>query len=340
MSSWQRFDSVEKLIAKIDGREGTLLICVDAQIDRLYASQLAPLKSRANTHWFTFPPGEAAKGFAEWERALEYFLERKISRDSHLVAIGGGATSDVAGFVASTLLRGITWSVVPTTLLSQVDASIGGKVAINPRFGKNLVGNFHEPQNIYVCNDFLKTLDNKELKSGKGEVLKYAFLSKEIASLIENKAPFEEVVDACAKFKLDLVKRDLHEKGERKTLNLGHTFGHGIEWIYKTPHGQAVVWGMGIIFKLEGREDLVGKWKHFCQLLDISDLVLPWKKSGWKQEDILATMTKDKKNLEGSNVDLIVVKDIGQVTYEARSWQSIVDQLNSKQEAILALSLT
>lgn len=338
MSEWLRHKDISSVISSLESQSGSLLVCIDAQVERLYASKLQTLKSKENVLWFSFPAGEKSKNYEEWERALEFFLERGVTRKSHLVAIGGGAISDVAGFVASTLLRGISWSVVPTTLLSQIDASIGGKVAINARAGKNLVGNFHPPSKIYVCHEFLNSLDQKEMMSGKGELLKYAFLDKKIANLLEGKDSLEEVIDACAKYKLDLVAQDLDEKGLRKILNLGHTIGHGIEWVYKVPHGTAVMWGIALVFIVEDQNEFLKKWKEYCHKLELNTLETPWKLSSWKEEAIIENITKDKKNTDLGSVDLIIVKDIGDVVYETRQWKDVIEKLKSKKGDINALS--
>ncbi len=340
MSTWQRFETIHLLLQNLAKKKQKLAVCIDAQVERLYGSELESLRTRSDDLWFTFPSGEAAKDLSEWERALEYFLKRGISRDTHLVAIGGGALSDVAGFVASTILRGVSWSVVPTTLLSQVDASIGGKVAVNVRLGKNLVGNFHPPTDIYACDEFLNSLRQEECSSGLGEVLKYAFLDQHILQLIESNSERTEIVDACAAYKLKLVAQDLHEKSVRKTLNLGHTFGHGIEWVYKIPHGEAVVWGMGILFALEGRDDLLVQWQKLAQKLKLEGLIAPWLEAGWRRDEIITVVTKDKKNVAGAAVDLVVVDEPGKVRFERRPWDELIQKLDQAKEKILALSLS
>src|SRR5690606_35679529 len=297
------------------------------------------LKSREKTHWFTFPIGENAKNFSEWERALEFFLERGVTRQSHLIAIGGGAISDVAGFVAATLLRGINWSVVPTTLLAQVDAAIGGKTAINTRFGKILVGSFHEPQKMYACHEILSTLDGSEYLSGQGEVIKYGFLDKKIAEAIEGKKPLEEIIDYCAKYKLEVVKQDINEKGIRKLLNLGHTFGHGIEWHYKMPHGLSVLWGIGIILLLQENSKLIAQWKKLIGALDLGELNPPWGENEFQFEKVLEIMTKDKKSLENESIELIIPHDIGDVRIERFTWHQVREKVQKIKGSINAISL-
>ena len=192
--------------------------------------------SRIKNHlpqWIQFSPNvfwlsdsEEQKNLSVYETATEFFLKLGIHRASMLFVFGGGATTDFGGFVAATLLRGIKWKTIPTTLLAMVDGSLGGKVAINTPSGKNLIGAFHQPDSIYLCPEFLSTLDQEHWQSGKGEILKYGFLSQEIAELILKKQEIGKIIDACARFKMEIVKKDFREEGERIHLNLGHTLGH------------------------------------------------------------------------------------------------------------------
>ena len=210
-------------------------------------------------HIFWVKTPEEEKNLEMYGHALEFFLKQGISRNSTLYAFGGGATTDFAGFVASTILRGIKWVAVPTTLLAMVDGSIGGKVALNMPQGKNLVGAFHAPEKVLICGDFLTTLAEKEWMSGKGEVLKYGFLSAEINKMILDKVAIEEIAVACAKFKNEVVEKDFKEEGERIHLNLGHTLGHAFEFNLKIPHGQAVAMGLKYLFKVMKMDDALAQ---------------------------------------------------------------------------------
>jgi 3-dehydroquinate synthase len=193
---------------------------------------------------------ETSKNLTIFEDICSYFLSHGVDRQSTIWAIGGGATSDLAGFVAATLLRGISWRVVPTTLLSQLDASLGGKVAVNHDSGKNLIGAFHEPEAIYISNEWITTLSQDEINSGIGELVKYALLSQDIFSLVlKNKVVTTEVILKCLEFKKMIVEKDPFEKNVRKCLNLGHTLGHAFEILGKMNHGQAVLLGMEVLLK-------------------------------------------------------------------------------------------
>ena len=219
-------------------------------IDVALKPYFSSIKS-SNIYWISEP--ESKKDLQTYADIIQFFLNRKIQRSSTLYVIGGGATSDLGGFVASTILRGINWIVVPTTLLSMVDASIGGKVGVNHDMGKNLIGSFYTPQEILINTDFLKSLPVSERKSGEGEILKYALLNSTIADLIMSSVSLEKIILACSEHKLQVVARDFLEMSERKTLNLGHTIGHGLEKLLSLPHGVSVVFGM--ILELDLIED-------------------------------------------------------------------------------------
>jgi 3-dehydroquinate synthetase len=194
------------------------------------------------------PAGEDAKTLAVVERL---WSELEIGRDGTIVAFGGGSTTDVAGFVAATYLRGIRWVAVPTTLTGQVDAAIGGKTGINTADGKNLAGAFHFPQSVVIDPDVLRTLPEKERRSGMAEVVKTGLLAgREVWSL-----PEEEMIRACAAYKAGVVLSDPYEtEGRRAVLNLGHTFAHALEAGsgYRVAHGEAVALGLLAALRLSG----------------------------------------------------------------------------------------
>ena len=206
---------------------------------------------------FKAPDGASAKNFKTLERLLAFMLENGVSRRSLLIAAGGGSVTDLAGLAAALYMRGIKWISVPTTLLGQVDAGIGGKTAINLGGVKNIAGTFYQPD-LTVCDTaFLDTLRAKELRSGAGELIKYALTApgklgrtvlKNLPAALEGgKEELAAVTSACAAFKLDLVSRDEREEtGLRETLNFGHTAGHAFEAASKgsLSHGDAVLWGM------------------------------------------------------------------------------------------------
>jgi 3-dehydroquinate synthase len=203
------------------------------------------------------PDAEAGKTLAELERAAGKLLRAGATRRSLVVALGGGAVTDAAGFLAATYMRGVPWVAVPTTLLAMVDAAIGGKTAVNLRVAKNAIGAFHPPEAVLADPAALRTLPRRELASGKGEVLKYGALQPGLLDLFaarcEGAALDPAVIATCARMKVDVVEADPFEQGPRKLLNLGHTFGHGVEAAGKLSrytHGEAVAVGLAFAFRL------------------------------------------------------------------------------------------
>jgi 3-dehydroquinate synthase len=210
------------------------------------------------------PDGERGKTLRELERAATALLRAGCTRRSLVVAIGGGAVSDAAGFLAATFMRGVPWAAVPTTLLAMVDAAIGGKTAVNLPVAKNAVGAFHPPSAVLADPAALETLPARELRSGMGEVVKYAALRPALLGevvALGRAAPGPALVAACARAKVDVVREDPLERGARKLLNLGHTFGHGVEAagrFERYTHGEAVAIGLAFAFRLAARMGRLG----------------------------------------------------------------------------------
>ncbi len=300
----------------------SLIILIDENVNKLYGEMIKWNEVKKKMIFYTLPAGEKAKGLSEFEKALEYFTNEGVHRKSHLVAIGGGITSDFAGFIAATLLRGISWTVVPTTLLAMVDASIGGKVGLNLKSGKNLVGAFHQPQDIILSTLFLKTLPIIEKQTGMGEVLKYAFLDKGIYQYLRLHGLDASLIHQCAEFKQSIVDEDFKEGGRRKILNLGHTIGHAIEVHYQIPHGIAVVWGMVMIFNLYGQKDMIKELAQLCQQLNWGSLLAPWKDLSQDCNTLFDYIKRDKKIVSHGKIDLITVDQIGepQIKTESLTW--------------------
>jgi shikimate kinase/3-dehydroquinate synthase len=222
---------------------GALEVAADATVLELY-----PVPLEAPVH--ALPSGEDAKSGGTVERL---WSGMRLDRSGTLAAVGGGCTTDAAGFAAATYLRGIAWVAVPTTLVGQVDAAIGGKTAINVPEGKNLVGAFHWPVRTVIDPHVLRTLPERERRSGMAEVVKTGLLAGE--------APWElpdaELVRRCAAYKTAVCLRDPHERGEREMLNLGHTFAHALEaagGYERVSHGEAVALGLLAALRLSGLE--------------------------------------------------------------------------------------
>ena len=207
---------------------------------------------------YTFPTGEPSKSYGQLIRLHTALLESGLKRDGLIVALGGGITGDLAGFVASTYLRGIDFVQVPTTLLAQVDSSVGGKVGINHPLGKNLIGNFAQPKLVYIDPATLKTLNQREIWAGLGEVVKYGLIwdaslfeliegSLDSLSTLEDTDDLGKIISICCHVKAEVVSKDEKEGGLRRILNFGHTLGHALEAATEYgyfKHGEAVVHGM------------------------------------------------------------------------------------------------
>jgi len=306
--------SIKEILNDISNyKTDIILIVADENVWNIYKNQLpfeAELKNK-EVYLYEAVNGEKAKSFFEFEAGIEFFLEKKIHRNTHLIVLGGGATSDFAGYIAANLLRGISWSVIPTTLLSMVDASIGGKVAINSVFGKNLVGAFHKPSHVYFNTSFLHSLPPEELLSGQGEVIKYGFLSKEIYDHIIKQGPMDDLIMMCAEHKLKITEEDFKETGKRKYLNLGHTFGHAIEKYYRISHGQSVIIGMAVIFIIFKQMQFLNNLKLMIEKLGVDKIHVPWKKDGFDVDNLFLFVEKDKKVLDKNTLDLVMVKEVG-----------------------------
>jgi shikimate kinase / 3-dehydroquinate synthase len=217
------------------------VLVADGRVLELHAHPLEPV--------LTLPPGEAAKSLAVVEHL---WSKLPIGRDGTVVALGGGSTTDVAGFVAATFMRGVRWIAVPTTLTGQVDAAIGGKTGIDTPEGKNLAGAFHFPDRVVVDPDVLTTLPERERRAGLAEVVKTGLLAgSEVWTL-----PEDELIRACAAYKAGVVLSDPYEtEGRRTVLNLGHTFAHALEAGsgYRVRHGEAVALGLLAALRLSGQ---------------------------------------------------------------------------------------
>ena len=318
----------------------TILVIADHQVWSLYSKDinLEKIENKKVLFWKA-SDGEKVKNITDFQNAMEFFLEKGIHRNAHLVVIGGGAVSDFGGFVAATILRGIEWSIVPTTLLSMVDASIGGKVAINSKSGKNLIGAFHLPKNIWISPKFLETLPATEKNSGMGEVLKYCFLDYSIYDMVIRKADMSEIIDACAKFKEKLTTEDLKENGVRRILNLGHSFGHAVEFIYNIPHGEAVMWGIALIFKLFGTEKNINDIAALKKALEIPGDHSPWFNKEFPTDKIMMYLSKDKKISALSSIDLVLIKDIGNAEVETITFDEVQTTLEAKKDELRKFTL-
>jgi len=309
--------------AKKHTKAAKLLLVSNTTVFSLYGKQVifSLKKEDFDVETIILPDGEKFKNIDSletiWQKAIEYKLERKDA----ILALGGGVIGDMAGFAAATYLRGIDFIQIPTTLLAQVDSSVGGKVAVNHKLGKNLIGNFYQPNLVLADTTALKTLSEEELKVGLAEVLKYAFIENSctaspteksfIEYLKENKAAIftyndevlQEVVKYCCELKATVVNKDEKESGMRAYLNFGHTIGHAIEkccGYNSINHGQAISIGMRGVLYISKKKNLIDEnyYKKCIALLDLYGLNYKIPQS-MPVEEIYLAMFNDKKVLSG-----------------------------------------
>ena len=262
------------------------------------------------------------------DKILNILLINNFSRSDCLISIGGGITGDLSAFAASIFKRGLNFINIPTTLLSQVDSSIGGKTGINTEHGKNLIGSFYQPRLVVSDTNFLKTLPDREIICGYGEILKHSiisnknffnYLEKNINKIIKLKSPFIEksIFESC-KIKKKIVEKDEMEMGLRKTLNFGHTFAHAYEatlkYSKKLNHGEAVILGMKSALEFSLKKNLINKYNYNLINNHLSSSQLPHKIGKYFSlkdvKIILSYMINDKKN-KTNMINLILLKKIG-----------------------------
>lgn len=310
--------AVERAADRPQGWSRTFVL-TDANVERLHGDALRGLP---RTTVLAVAPGEGSKSFTTLERVLDALVAAGCDRRSGLVAFGGGVVGDLGGLAAALFHRGIPCLQVPTTLLAMVDSSVGGKTAVNLAGGKNLAGAFHQPADVYADTRFLATLPADEYRSGLGEVVKTAVLDGALFDAIardpgalarRDPAALADVVEACVRRKAAIVARDPRETGERKLLNLGHTFAHAIEHVAgygRVPHGVAVATGVVLAAECARERDagFVERLRASCAALELpSSLAELAARHGvaLDPDALIEAMGRDKKSRSG--VPLFVV---------------------------------
>ncbi len=300
-----------------------IIVITDHIIKDLYYDRIYHLlvKEGYDISIITIEPGEASKSITVLTDIYNQLVALGASRSSLIIALGGGVVGDIAGFTASTFLRGVPYVQIPTTLLAQVDSSVGGKVAVNLESGKNLVGSFYQPKAVLIDPELLSTLPERQLRNGMSEVIKCAAIRDEaLFKLIEEKGdisslwPYlEEIIYSCCSIKAAIVKNDEKDFGERMLLNFGHTLGHSIESYFEYEvylHGEAVAIGMSQITKISERLGITkeGTYKRLTALL--SSYKLPTKLPSMELGKLYSKILHDKKFSE-KQARLILLKNIG-----------------------------
>ncbi|SPE21584.1 3-dehydroquinate synthase [Burkholderiales bacterium] len=300
------------------------VVCTDV-VAPLYAQAATEAcRGIAPTHLCTIADGEAIKNLSTVSMVLDALASARADRRSVLVALGGGVVGDIAGFAASIYMRGIRFVQVPTTLLAQVDSSVGGKTGVNHPNGKNLIGSFHQPSVVVSDTATLQTLPAREVRAGLAEILKHGLLAdrdyfdRTVEALpkllvLEAAALAEAIAGSC-EIKAAVVGRDERESGERALLNLGHTFGHAIEaltgyrqWL----HGEAVACGLCLAADLSARLAMIGPDAVDRITAAVAHAGLPTRIAGISRVAAFEAMRADKKALAG-RIDFVLLERIGQ----------------------------
>ena len=308
-------------LGKVLKKQKHVIIITDTTVKRLYGKRFP----KADV--IVIKEGEDIKDMGTVYYIFKKMLGLGADRESFIVGIGGGIVCDIAGFVASTYMRGLRFGFVPTTLLAQVDASLGGKNGVNFEHYKNIVGTISQSEFVYYDLSLLKTLPEKELKSGLAEAVKHSIISGKSIT----KRPIKDIVRESIKTKLDIVKDDVSDRHKRRVLNLGHTLGHAIEAATKgkVSHGSAV--SIGICFSARFSYCLgVLKKKEMDQIINmIISFGLPTElPKGVSKAKILSAIKKDKKKGQ-KQIEFVLIKDIGKVILKKLDIKIIGEAVNA-----------
>lgn len=297
-------------------------VVTDSNVYALYSAWFENYFSGAEI--FVLSAGEENKNFNSLYAILNKMAGAGMRRTSRVFAVGGGVVGDIAGLVAALYMRGISCVQIPTTLLAQVDSSVGGKTAVDLDGVKNVVGAFYQPCEVLVSPEFLTTLPQREIKCGLGEIVKYAALNAEIFdALIGNTDKLGDLtflsslVELCIRHKAKVVEADEKENGERRSLNVGHTTGHAIELTSGLSHGESVLYGMRLETKIALQKGVCEKeyGEKLLLLIDQALAVAPYSVPDFTQIGKAAEKAKaDKKNTEDNEIKMAVAKDKGQWT--------------------------
>ena len=318
------FDNLTRVLNEADCR-GPFVVITNETIAPLYLELLLQNLGDPTTHSLVLPDGEKYKNLDSYHRVMSFLIENGCQRDVTLIALGGGVIGDLSGFVAATYQRGVRFIQVPTTLLAQVDSSVGGKTAVNHELGKNLIGAFHQPQLVFMNLSTLETLPPREFSAGLAEVVKaaiiadesfFSWLEERATSILEHDfSTLKHLVETSCRIKAKVVEKDEREQGQRALLNLGHTFGHAIESWYQYErylHGETVAIGLCLAARLALDLTMIPATTVARIENLLTGLNLPTRlEENLDAEAFLSHMLRDKKNI-GQGVTLILPECIGQ----------------------------
>ena len=332
-------NSLAKVIETINKSSvSKCLLIIDKNVLKYHSMLIRKTFALLNckVYTYTFSATEKNKSLAQAEKIYNFLIENSFDRNSIIVAVGGGITGDIAGFAASTYMRGIKFIQVPTTLLSMVDSSVGGKTGVNFNQQKNIIGSFYQPELVAINPEFLSTLPKRELYSAGGEISKYAFLADERNYSLLKRSLYklftrqsfnvDKTIFACLKIKTSIVENDEKEiTGLRKILNLGHTFAHTFEVQsnYKLKHGEAVIGGIYCALFLSESLGYLSTERLNRFLTDFTSIKPKKDLQGLNSNLVFQSMSSDKKNSLG-RIKFVLIEEIGNIVVDATTEKKLV----------------
>lgn len=320
----KNFDNLIKELVKLEIKEKKICIVTETNVGPYYEKECSALLQPycKEVHSFYFDAGEKQKNLNTVQNAYRFLIEHKFDRKDLLIALGGGVSGDLTGYIAATYLRGIDFIQVPTSLLSQVDSSIGGKTGVDFEGYKNMIGAFYQPKLVYMNLEALKTLPKREYLSGMGEIVKHGLIRNHLyyewiqthrqEILSRNLEALEYMIYESCLVKRAVVERDPEEKGERALLNFGHTLGHAIEkqMDFSLLHGECVGLGMLAAAYLSNKRGMITE-KELNGIKElIEDFQLPIQVQGASADEIIKASKSDKK-MEHGIIKFVLLKKLG-----------------------------
>lgn len=321
-------------------------VITDTNVHKLHGKKLRNIieDNGFNVNFIVIEPGERSKSVKTLQYIYNELLNSNVTKNDLIIAFGGGVVGDIAGFAAATFLRGIQFVQIPTTLMAQIDSSIGGKVAVNLEKGKNLIGSFYQPEIVLIDPELLKTLDKRVFYDGMAEVIKYGCIKDK--DLFEKLLSFryddelfkdmDNIIYCCCDIKREIVEKDEKDNDIRMLLNFGHTIGHAVEKYFDFEtytHGEAVAIGMYLI---TNKSEALGETKKGTGELIKQLLIkynLPYDVTNVELEKIVENIKFDKK-IKGSYINLILIKEIGK-SYIKKIDKNIINRKLSSEKEIL-----
>ncbi len=318
------------------------MLITDNTISDIYLNRMLELLKITNISIFSHivKSGENNKSIDNVLKTIDILSKNDFSRSDYIIALGGGVVCDMTALTAALYMRGMRLILIPTTLLAMVDAAIGGKTAVNSKYGKNLIGTFYQADNILICKDFLKSLEGTDISCGVAEIIKYSCIKgKYVMELLQKSIEIKDkkhIIDynniellliECIKIKLNIIKDDLYDNGNRNILNLGHTIGHSIEKKsnFSIPHGIAVAMGLSFIGKLCLKKNILNN-KSYDILIECLRYYMLKIKLPFDIKELIPYILKDKKN-SGKKQTLILFEDFGKCRIEKIDKSILYDYL-------------